>query len=174
MPNWVDNYLVVNKEAKKYIVNDENEVDFEILIPMPEEVKNTVAPYDENNWYDWSISNWGCKWNASDTFIEDFDNDKIRITFSTPWVIPIVWIDKLIEMKIDLHLAWFEEQGYRGIITYNSEEDFVEDFDLPEAHWIETEEGDYVLSSDFEKFDWRDILYEGQYEELIDGNDISI
>jgi len=46
--------------------------DFETIIPMPENIfrgdigKKEQELYGENNWYDWSISNWGTKWNAYD------------------------------------------------------------------------------------------------------------
>lgn len=182
MPNWVDNYLTVSKEAKKYIVNKEDEVDFEILIPMPEEIRNTTSPCEEDkylmnkygasNWYDWSVKNWGCKWNACENFIEEVGDDEIRLTFATPWAVPMAWLKKLAEMKIDFHLAWYEEQGYRGIIT--AEDGLIDSFELPEVKWAEDEDGCYISSEDSEPFDWRDMVYDGQFEEMMDNNDISI
>lgn len=40
--------------------------------------------YGENNWYNWSIKNWGTKWNAYDTAITDYDD----IFFDTAWATP--------------------------------------------------------------------------------------
>ena len=46
-------------------------IDFEKLIPMPEDVyrgplgqKEMELYPGDKNWYDWSIDNWGTKWNA--------------------------------------------------------------------------------------------------------------
>ena len=175
MPNWVDNYLTVKKEDLKYILNEKNEVDFEILIPMPEELRNTTAPCDENeelekkygasNWYDWSIHNWGCKWNAcGGTDIEEVGDDKVRLSFETPWGTPDGWLSKLAKI-IDFHLAWYEEQGFRGIIT--SEDEYIDSFELPEVKWTEDEDGEYIGSDSLEKFDWRDMIYDGQFEEMM-------
>lgn len=183
MANWVTNYLTVKREiAEKYILNKENEVDFEILVPMPEELKDTIAPcpsdeelekkYGASNWYDWSIKNWGCKWNASFVDIEEVgDDDEVRLTFETPWTTPDKWLNKFIEMGIGFHLAWYEEQGYRGIMMNDENCDdrfnFVTEFDLPDIEWIEDENGDYYGSDEKEPFDWRELTYEGEYEELM-------
>ena len=158
MPNWVTSYLTVKKEvAEKYILNKENEVDFEILCPMPKE--------EEENWYDWRIENWGCKWNSDNTYVEEIEDGKVRIEFNTPWCTPWKWLVALREKGFDYHLAWFEEQGYRGIeIAKNGS--FIE-FELPMVEWEEDENGEYISSEENESFDWRELKYEGEYEELI-------
>ena len=180
MPNWVTNYLTVDKKEVNKILNKENEVDFEILIPMPEELRNTISPCDVNeelekkygasNWYDWSVRNWGVKWNASSSYTEEMADDKIRITFDTPWGVPIHWLEKLAELKIDFHLAWYEEQGYRGIIT--AEDGLIDEFELPEVEWIEDENGEYYSSEEKENFDWTLMQYDGQFEELMNTDSI--
>lgn len=43
-----------------------------------------IKRYGERDWYDWSIENWGTKWNAGDTVVySDF------IEFQTAWSTPI-------------------------------------------------------------------------------------
>lgn len=73
--------------------------------------KKNYGVYD---WYDWSYKNWGVKWNASDTDIIE-DGDYLSIVFSTPWGYPDRWLNALKE-KCNFHLAWEEEQGYRGVV----------------------------------------------------------
>lgn len=36
------------------------------------------------SWYEWSCANWGTKWNAYDTILEEYDNNAI-IYFNTAW-----------------------------------------------------------------------------------------
>lgn len=48
MPNWVSNMLTVSNEHRSKIINDNNEVDFNIAVPMPESLNcdsgSTNAP----------------------------------------------------------------------------------------------------------------------------------
>lgn len=53
MPNYCYNTLTVSgdrvavEEATKYIINDKGEVDFEIVVPMPEQMYINDVPYDD-------------------------------------------------------------------------------------------------------------------------------
>jgi hypothetical protein len=44
--------------------------------------------YGYQDWYDWSIENWGMKWNASDSQLVDYGNGRSLLVFSTPWCQP--------------------------------------------------------------------------------------
>jgi hypothetical protein len=90
MPNWCENRLTVRgdkKEVEKFrnfILSDDPEKKYELfgkLIPMPEELKETIKSfgnsesneqliekYGYDNWYDWCIANWGVKWDISHVF----------------------------------------------------------------------------------------------------------
>lgn len=172
MPNWCENILTVEEEFHHLILNEKGEVDFGILVPMPEDLrideifpKNKVALYvyaserltipprdlpshfrvegyeierlsdpackeelDElyelgrklkrnrakygaETWYDWSLMNWGCKWNAGSSSV---NNDKIF--FITPWGPPNAWLKALAEKGVEFILKWSEEGGQRGCI----------------------------------------------------------
>ena len=47
MPNWVYNYMTINKKYKNLIINKEGDVDFGIIKPMPEEL-NLPEDSDKN------------------------------------------------------------------------------------------------------------------------------
>lgn len=43
MPNWVTNEIAIKKEDMKYLFNDNGEVDFNVICPMPKELERTVS-----------------------------------------------------------------------------------------------------------------------------------
>lgn len=112
MPNHITNRLKVVGEKKEVLkvwefikVEDTEEVfplgtiDFNKIIPMPENIymgslgKKERELYGENNWYDWSCSNWGTKWNAYHFHTGDLEND--TIFFDTAWATVPTIIAKL-------------------------------------------------------------------------------
>ena len=113
MPNWCENEIeiLVNENSKttisdikRKILNlEEDELDFDKIIPMPKDIyrgelgEKERKKYGKKNWYDWSIDNWGTKWNATTDYI-DIDDDRISIRFSTAWAPPLPIIKKLHEM----------------------------------------------------------------------------
>jgi hypothetical protein len=141
MPNWVYNNVSVvgdkkrvTEFRKKHFTSEKDQVDglegreefdFETIIPMPETVFRGNIGAEErkqhgnNNWYDWSIENWGCKWNAGNTQLY---SDKIRVnkgvavlefSFDTAWSLPEPVYEKLAEMYPDLSItvSFDEESG---------------------------------------------------------------
>lgn len=103
MPNHITNMVKmvgsdervreVLEFIKKDSTNDEifplGSVDFNKIIPMPEDIfKGNLGidekkKYGEKNWYDWSVSNWGTKWNAY--YFDTSLVDENTIRFDTAW-----------------------------------------------------------------------------------------
>lgn len=117
MPNWVKNNVNVygtKKQLEKFVekhFNKEGEFDFNTIIKMPKKVfRGNVGQaerkkYGENNWYDWSVKNWGTKWNACDTdepIIEDrhpfLKESVLSFSFNTAWSVPLEIYEKLAKM----------------------------------------------------------------------------
>ena len=75
--------------------------------------------YDNNNWYDWSIENWGVKWDCSDVQIEDQPSYlEIKYTFDTPWG-PPQEIYNLLEAKFpEVHISWFWDEPGMELAGY--------------------------------------------------------
>lgn len=77
--------------------------------------ENLVKKYGADNWYDWSLNNWGCKWNANSEPVEDGDYE---FRFETPWGEPEGFIKKFAleayKKCPDSTFTWWweEEQGY--------------------------------------------------------------
>ena len=57
--------------------------------------------YGFYDWYSWSLANWGVKWDASDVSINDLDDDRKMITFTSPWDMPSAYYQKICEMFPD-------------------------------------------------------------------------
>ena len=86
--------------------------------------------YGADNWYDWSLKNWGTKWNAYDASVEVDTKDTLEVDFSTAWSAPIpifLEIQKYCQ-EHGLGLSWnvsFEDDGY-GNSYELTEEDLTE------------------------------------------------
>tara|TARA_R100000908_G_scaffold27851_1_gene12780 strand:- start:31 stop:513 length:483 start_codon:yes stop_codon:yes gene_type:complete len=134
MPNWTSNsVLFVGKEKQlktlqTMLKSKDNEFDFNNIIPMPKELEGTVsgsesakpdwqkeqsqklkAKYGVDNWYDWTCSNWGTKWNAVDTEAEQRDGT-LMYRFNTAWDCPRQIVVALLRMKKtilkDINISW--------------------------------------------------------------------
>lgn len=126
MPNHVENRLKIIgnknqiKEVKEFLKgkwNDETDhnIDFNKITPMPKWVfsKNLRSEDEkkygkENCWLEWSIKNWGTKWNAYQSDLEDEDN---IIRFMTAWngVPELMKKIGFIFPEIEFEYAWASE-----------------------------------------------------------------
>lgn len=105
MPNWTDNHVSFEgskekiKELKELFASDKQVFDFNKIVPMPEDSKDFKATGNlsgeevfektkNNNWYTWSIANWGTKWNATDSQLDVDNDERIEYSFSTAWDAP--------------------------------------------------------------------------------------
>lgn len=128
MPNHVTNILRVSGDPEKVramfeaIKNEEiglGSIDFNKVIPMPGHIfRGNLGmaereKYGKDNWYDWSIANWGTKWNSYgydpvDT-PKEFDGEHIE--FQTAWSRTDPMIRTLAEQHTDLSFEylWADE-----------------------------------------------------------------
>lgn len=151
MPNWTaNNVLFVGKRKqletlKDMLKSDENDFDFNNIIPIPKELTDTVsgsenakpdwqkeqsnqlkAKYGADNWYDWSIDNWGTKWNACNTEVEQRDGTLVY-HFDTAWDCPREIVNALMRMKKtilkDISINWecVHEDGYEHEVIVDIE-----------------------------------------------------
>ena len=76
-----------------------------------------LAHYGQRNWYDWSLENWGVKWNAYYTQIEHDDDGGMVFNFCSPWGWPQSVYEKMVKMFPDL-LFEIEVVGEFGEFAY--------------------------------------------------------
>lgn len=134
MPNWCNNNVhVTHKDPEKVReltkVLEANGNVFEHLCPMPEELRQTTSPnttesaalmtekYGYADWYDWSVNNWGTKWDA-DVQSWEVDGDDVYISFYTAWAPPTALYDKLYAEGWEITGTYCEE-GMCFVGEYN-------------------------------------------------------
>jgi len=125
MPNHITNILTIygtDEQVDKvleFIKNDElgvGTIDFNKITPMPPWIfqgnlgREDEEKYGEENcWYDWSIKNWGTKWNAYGQ--PSNRNTENKIHFETAWSNVLELIRKLswVFPDVEFFYQWADE-----------------------------------------------------------------
>ena len=116
MPNWCWNNLSVSGDEiqlrefveKSLVSPEENEIHDGTGFSF----EGTLPRGDRKDWYDWSIENWGTKWDACEPRIDHNDKDYFSVSFETAWAPPIDWIDNIQQDFPDLCFELeYEELG---------------------------------------------------------------
>ena len=106
MPNNITNKLTIIgdkeqvQEVLEFIQMEEDSedydgfsgigtIDFNKIIPMPDNIyrgdlSSEKRKENPNNWYDWSVQNWGTKWNAYKQGMS-YEEDDNTLCFETAW-----------------------------------------------------------------------------------------
>lgn len=160
MPNWCANSLKLTPttEANKELIakvikaiddtegtNDSPRI-FNILKPMPEELRDTVkgftndaeqqalhqaksaickVKYGYTDWYEWSLGEWGTKWDACEVFHSVEPDGSLLLEFDTAWSPPVNLYITLEEMGFQVS-AGFVEQGASYVGYYANGVDHTE------------------------------------------------
>jgi len=141
MPNWCSNTATINApkpviDEIRSILSDQDQ-DSRLLKwmrPMP--------PDQEENWYDWCVTNWGTKWDITSPFVsDDTEEDSITFSFDTAWAPPIEafrhWAEQ--DGRVTYRLSFVEEgMMFAGWDSYDGEyfdDDIVDHEDDPERYW---------------------------------------
>lgn len=102
--------------------------------PMPEGVfrgplgEKEWAEHGSNNWYDWSVTHWGTKWDASDVQCERHGPGSVTLQFDTAWGPPLAAYDYAVEGGLSVE-ATYCEPGCCFIGRYQDGEDFCHSMD---------------------------------------------
>jgi hypothetical protein len=127
MPNWVYNKMVVSGGTA------------------------TDRASEQDNWYDWNISNWGTKWDAGDQLFEASDTELVYY-FNTAWSPPLGVMNAFIKNypQLEFTFTYEEEQGWGGVITRGSDGELetVKEWDIPDTHAEIARRGGVCFCSD--------------------------
>ena len=174
MPNWTaNNVLFVGKRKQLETLKDmlkskDNDFDFNNIVPMPKNIfrgnlgKEEEEKYGDNNWYRWSIDNWGTKWNACDVYIHEKQEDYFHVGFSTAWSPPIPVIDALMEQHPNLNVEIEYSESGMG---------FAGTFGRQDGHYFDNE-GEIINLSSCCRQEMTDEWYEECDEQELDAWDV--
>jgi hypothetical protein len=87
--------------------------------------------YGTDNWYDWSIANWGTKWDASEVDIE-WKTTSMSAYFLTAWSPPEPIYEALVEKFPNLQINWHYNEPlmcFSGNFETATHNDFADPYD---------------------------------------------
>jgi hypothetical protein len=118
MPNWIRNKLFIHgpteqvKQCTLDIGTDTEHISFEKILPRPKDIGD--------NWYDWSVENWGTKWDVSETH----EDENGYICFDTAWSTPVELIcflsEKYTNLSFEVKFADEDIGNNCGTYTFNN------------------------------------------------------
>ena len=153
MPNWCNNHITLTHKDPAMIKRAYDALErgefLNEFCPVPEDLKITsgylgdgeeqkelerktaenVEKYGYGNWYDFSVGEWGTKWDTGEQGNNDINpNDPTMLTagFDTAWSPPVRAYEKLSEQGFDVQAMYYEPgMAYCGIwTTENGDEEF--------------------------------------------------
>lgn len=132
MPNWCNNTATFHNDdvgevdklydyLKKVQEDEKSEQGlFSYFLPIPKE--------ETDNWYDWCVSNWGTKWEASLYGVSREDDNSIIISFDTAWAPPTGFYEYLARHTEFYVNAKYIEEGMGFIGGNDGGEDFYYEY----------------------------------------------
>lgn len=133
MSDYVDNMLLITAKERAdlekflhYTDYNEKYFSFNQTVPMPQQIRLDMISGTNSDWYDWSLDNWGVKWDAIhlDLAINQF-YPLVTITFQTPWNSPYQWLKKTSTLfpllKFKLHSEFYYGQAHFECLMFAGE-----------------------------------------------------
>jgi hypothetical protein len=192
LADFVSKTLVPRNMSSEEEYDESHRFTFNILHPLPKALEGGFSPlpklegendiqykermaenvrlYGAEDWYDWNRYNWGTKWDASSTCIEELDDNNFDLKFNTAWSPPIYWFEKVIPMypQLEFDLIFDEEsQDYCGRMTgregeidlqvgkpyFTDHEEKRVIYDISKGKWKYEDSGELIEDEDFYPYD---------------------
>lgn len=156
MPNWCNNTIKVQAtkeridEFEKFLNENDGKEWFTHFRPLPEELVN-------EGWYEWSINNWGCKWNCDANDWQRIDENTISFWFDSPWGPPLALYEFMVDEEFDVRASYHEEgMAFVG--------EFVDGFDNC-YEYEDLDSLDFIPEHLIEDWNLRDLLEDRMNDE---------
>jgi len=165
MPNWCYNSATLQHDSKEVIDGFEQELLKEDAQPF-----NHLRPRpasEEENWYDWNINNWGCKWDVSMMDWEREDDNTIVMHFDSAWSPPTTLYEYL-ETEGWTVRALYHEPGMGFAGRFEDGFDDYYNYDLSDRASVEELPEDILdYTNVLEEVDrWEEDAFEEELNEL--------
>ena len=150
MPNWCSNTITITGSVETLSqlkpVIEAGEGLLNAIKPMPEALRDTTSPTPQDkpvavidghtNWYDWSVANWGTKWDV-ECHLEFIDNGDgtacITGWFDSAWAPPLEAMQTLADDWDSCYIElYYHECGMAFVGCWDSEggDDYYEYGDI--------------------------------------------
>ena len=131
------NYIMGNYKELPKSWKDLSKKELNKRIELGKTAINNIAFYDYKDWYDWSIHNWGTKWDCYDVYAENSE-DCIYITFKTAWSTPYPVFEELAKQypTLNIEVQYADEDFGSNCGTYS----------FKNGEFFEDSEGDYEFA----------------------------
>ena len=131
-----DSLAVKRKKALKHMEKDLTNLNIE----EGQKAIDNLEKYGHKDWYNWSIENWGTKWEPSEGGLSHCSPCELEAAFDTAWSPPIPWLQKVSEKYKNLKFAleYSEEgNGFEGKAFARDGElvDNCMDVNYPDTYW---------------------------------------
>jgi len=102
MPNWCQNIAIFSHKDEKMMEKLKQGISKNNLL-------NEFIPRDDGNeqWHEWSIENWGTKWEVNIEKVKEQEND-IEVSFESAWSPPLNFYKTMMEMGFEIKAAYLE------------------------------------------------------------------
>lgn len=118
MPNWCNNSVTISGKTKKikefvrFLEENDGKNFFTHFLPLPDNLQG-------EEWYSWSVNNWGCKWNcdANDWVVSEIDKKTMSVSFwfDSPWGPPLALYEFMENEDLKVQGDYHEEgMGFVG------------------------------------------------------------
>ncbi len=87
------------------------------------QAKLNVDRYGFKDWYEWSVSKWGTKWNGGEVDVESLEPERFTIYFSTAWSPPVPIVEAMCEQfpEIEAEMSYAETGCWFAGKVYGSD-----------------------------------------------------
>jgi len=143
MPNWCDNSVTITADKEKIDVIEA------ALNSDSKQLFNAIRPNPSGEWqYEWSVNNWGTKWDASVHDWNREDDNTIWISFDSAWAPPTILYEFMVEEGGYDVRAYYWESGMGFVGKFEDGYDDYYDYDISDRESIESLPEDVVDYAD--------------------------
>ena len=112
MPNWCDNTVTITHEDKLKI----DVIEAGLSNEKNKELFNVIYPNPSGEWdYEWSVNNWGSKWDAGVHDWDRQDDNTIWVSFDSAWSPPTALYEYMERNEYNVDAMYWESgMGFCG------------------------------------------------------------